>query len=136
MNIRINREVLEEVIYQLELVEDNDDNEQDMRREARAALSVLNQSPVMCQKQVKSIEVADTWKDVFVQALSDADPDNGDNPARSYVSAWRAAMIDAGEYVAMTQAELDNTIVSGGKKYAFKLDGVCYRFNTLADRKG
>ena len=41
----------------------------------------------------------------------------------------RKVQIALGEYVAMTEDEIENTWVSHGKKWAFKLGGVAYTFS-------
>jgi len=41
----------------------------------------------------------------------------------------RKVNIALGVYVPMTQEQIDNTVVSHGKKWDFKLGGVAYRFS-------
>ena len=45
----------------------------------------------------------------------------------------RRVNIALGVYVPMSQEQIDNTVVSHGKKWDFKLDGVAYMFNHHVD---
>lgn len=48
---------------------------------------------------------------------------------RSWIIAIRNWQIELGVYVAITPEEMQNTVVSGGKKYEFKINGVFYTFD-------
>lgn len=64
----------------------------------------------------------------YYTALNDAEQMAEDYQDRALLTAARKALIKLGVYRAMTETQLANTFTSGGKNYAFKMDGKKYAF--------
>jgi hypothetical protein len=67
-----------------------------------------------------------TFLTSFIVETEDRIRCNNDTSGRKVMNECRKLMIDLGLYREISEAELDRMIVSGGRKYSFKLDGKKY----------
>ena len=100
-------------------------NEKDEMIRATASPALLEEVEEIFDMAIREEwESVTTFGDAFdhVSDLSDQDE------WRHLRTACRRVHIALGQYVAMTQQEIDNTVTNWGTVWAFKLGGVAYQW--------
>jgi len=81
--------------------------------------------------ELRETSINEDWNEPYSIAESFDHLDHmSDEPHYQYLrTPCRKVNIALGVYVPMTQEQIDNTNVSHGKKWCFKLGGVAYQFS-------